>query len=109
MKRTFAVIALALASLTVLFTLSQTAAVAGQNPPPLKINTIALPPQNEGMQAGTKAITETKFAAEQSDGALRTIAPDGQAGAFCPLKHTDVQAEITGFLARVTVTQEFVN
>jgi Ca-activated chloride channel family protein len=45
----------------------------------------------------------------QSDGALRTVANDGQPGAFCPLKHTDVKAEISGFLARVTVTQEFVN
>ena len=27
----------------------------------------------------------------------------------CPLKHTDVKAELTGFLARVTVTQEFTN
>jgi Ca-activated chloride channel family protein len=27
----------------------------------------------------------------------------------CPLKHTDVKAEISGFLARVTVTQEFEN
>ncbi len=33
----------------------------------------------------------------------------GQPGGLCPLKHTDVQAEITGFLARVTVTQEFTN
>ncbi len=30
-------------------------------------------------------------------------------GAECPLKHTDVKAEITGFLARVTVTQQFGN
>jgi Ca-activated chloride channel homolog len=28
---------------------------------------------------------------------------------LCPLKHTDVQARITGALARVTVTQEFEN
>jgi Ca-activated chloride channel homolog len=27
----------------------------------------------------------------------------------CPLKHTDVKAEISGFLARVVVTQEFQN
>ena len=27
----------------------------------------------------------------------------------CPLKHTDVRAEISGFLARVNVTQEFEN
>lgn len=45
---------------------------------------------------------------EVSDGALRLI-EDGKPGAFCPLKHTDVQAEISGFLARVNVTQEFTN
>ena len=28
---------------------------------------------------------------------------------ICPLKHTDVKAEISGPLARVTVTQEFEN
>ncbi len=33
----------------------------------------------------------------------------GDANQICPLKHTDVQAEISGFLARVTVTQEFTN
>ena len=33
----------------------------------------------------------------------------GEVGRFCPLRHTDVQAEISGFLARVTVTQEFEN
>jgi Uncharacterized protein containing a von Willebrand factor type A (vWA) domain len=27
----------------------------------------------------------------------------------CPLKHTDVKADITGFIGRVTVTQDFVN
>jgi Ca-activated chloride channel family protein len=45
---------------------------------------------------------------EQSDGSLQIVSDDKTA-AFCPLKHTDVQAEISGFLARVTVTQEFTN
>jgi Ca-activated chloride channel family protein len=27
----------------------------------------------------------------------------------CPLKHTDVKADVTGFIGRVTVTQDFVN
>lgn len=39
-------------------------------------------------------------------GALMITGKEGQA---CPLKHTDVKADISGFLARVTVTQEFVN
>ena len=29
--------------------------------------------------------------------------------AECPLQHTDVKADIAGFLSRVTVTQDFVN
>jgi Ca-activated chloride channel family protein len=45
---------------------------------------------------------------EQSDGALQIVDKDA-GGEFCPLKHTDVNAEISGFLARVTVTQEFTN
>jgi Ca-activated chloride channel family protein len=42
-------------------------------------------------------------------GALLVRGPEGQPAAECPLKHTDVKAEITGFLARVNVTQEFEN
>lgn len=34
---------------------------------------------------------------------------DGKPAGVCPLKHTDVKAEIAGFIARVTVTQEFSN
>ncbi len=45
---------------------------------------------------------------EVTQGALRTIGPDGQL-VECPLKHTDVQAEISGFVARVRVTQTFSN
>jgi Ca-activated chloride channel family protein len=45
-----------------------------------------------------------------TEGSLLRIDPYSKnTGAACPLKHTDVQAEITGFLARVTVTQEFRN
>lgn len=42
-------------------------------------------------------------------GALQVLAPDGTPKADCPLKHTSVKADISGFLARVTVTQEFEN
>ena len=34
---------------------------------------------------------------------------DGKSGGACPLKHTDVDAQISGFIARVNVTQEFHN
>ena len=40
---------------------------------------------------------------------LRFNPKDPDAVEPCPLKHTDVQAEITGFIARVRVTQEFSN
>ena len=33
----------------------------------------------------------------------------GETQQVCPLKHTDVKAEITGFFSRVTVTQDFEN
>ncbi len=45
----------------------------------------------------------------ETQGALRVFDDKGQPKADCPLKHTDVKAEITGFLARVNVTQEFEN
>ncbi len=41
-------------------------------------------------------------------GGLLRIDPKGTP-APCPLKSTDVKAEISGFVARVTVTQEYVN
>jgi Ca-activated chloride channel family protein len=46
---------------------------------------------------------------EQSAGALMVLTPDGKQKAQCPLKHTDVKAEISGFLSRVVVTQDFEN
>ena len=44
-----------------------------------------------------------------TQGALQVIDPNGQPKAVCPLKHTSVKAQISGFLARATVTQEFEN
>ncbi len=42
-------------------------------------------------------------------GALNAFGANGRARGLCPLKHTDVRASVAGFLARVTVTQEFEN
>ncbi len=42
-------------------------------------------------------------------GELRILAPDGTPAGFCPLEHTDVRAEISGFVSRVTLTQRFGN
>ncbi len=44
-----------------------------------------------------------------TQGALNVVGSEGQLTAQCPLKHTDVKAEISGFLSRVVVTQEFDN
>jgi len=54
---------------------------------------------------------ETVFAASpgQSAGSLGIIGKDGSLKGNCPLKHTDVRGAVSGFLARVTVTQIFEN
>jgi Ca-activated chloride channel family protein len=44
-----------------------------------------------------------------TEGTLVRIDPKGDRVEPCPLKHTSVKAEISGFVARVNVTQEFVN
>ena len=45
----------------------------------------------------------------ETQGSLVVLDPEGKPKAQCPLKHTDVKAEISGFLSRVVVTQEFEN
>ena len=42
-------------------------------------------------------------------GELQIISPDGKPAGACPLKHTDVQADIAGFVGRTTVRQVFHN
>ena len=42
-------------------------------------------------------------------GALDAIGPGGKPLGACPLRHTDVAVEISGFVARVTVTQVFAS
>ncbi len=44
-----------------------------------------------------------------TSGALTVVDSSGKAKALCPLKHTDVKAEISGFISRVVVTQQFEN
>ncbi len=44
-----------------------------------------------------------------TQGSLEILGKNGQVAGACPLKQTDVKAEISGFLARVNVTQEFWN
>jgi len=65
--------------------------------------------------AGIVAWSGSQLQAKKSDtpaanaGALYAIDKDGQPATPCPLKRTEVKAEISGFLSRVTVTQNFEN
>ena len=44
-----------------------------------------------------------------TSGALTVVDSQGNPKATCPLKHTDVKVEISGFISRVVVTQNFEN
>ncbi|MFW6161620.1 MAG: VIT domain-containing protein, partial [Planctomycetota bacterium] len=62
---------------------------------------------------GTTALAAEKPAVDPverdvTQGALRIVQDDGEV-VECPLKHTDVQADVSGFIARVTVVQTFYN
>jgi Ca-activated chloride channel family protein len=46
---------------------------------------------------------------EATQGSLQATDAGGKPRGVCPLKRTDVKAEISGFLSRVRVTQEFEN
>ena len=59
-------------------------------------------------QSGLAQATEGETQGE-TQGTLQVVDGSGQPKAICPLKHTDVKVEISGFLARVNVTQEFEN
>ena len=54
---------------------------------------------------------ETAVSAQTNDtpGALTVVDSAGKLKSMCPLKHTEVKAEITGFISRVVVTQQFEN
>jgi Ca-activated chloride channel family protein len=47
--------------------------------------------------------------ATTKQGGLTIIEPDGKAGPGCPLEHTSVKGEVSGFVANVKVTQVFHN
>ena len=54
------------------------------------------------------AIVKDK-ATPSTQGELRIFDKEGRPQGLCPLKHTDVKADISGFLVRANVTQEFEN
>src|SRR5215510_12274944 len=45
----------------------------------------------------------------QTQGSLQAFNQSGSPAGECPLKHTEVKAQVSGFLSRVTVTQDFEN
>lgn len=51
----------------------------------------------------------TSASSLHTQGALQVVDPENGVVALCPLKHTYVKAEISGFISRVVVTQEFEN
>jgi Ca-activated chloride channel family protein len=55
------------------------------------------------------AETTVSAQTEETPGALTVVDAKGKLKAVCPLKHTDVKAEISGFISRVVVTQQFEN
>ncbi|MDQ3667272.1 MAG: VIT and VWA domain-containing protein [Acidobacteriota bacterium] len=54
-------------------------------------------------------VTVTAAQESETQGALQVLDATGNPKAICPLKHTSVKAEISGFVSRVVVTQEFEN
>ena len=52
---------------------------------------------------------EAQMQASETQGALQALNKTGKELGLCPLKHTDVRTEISGFIARVNVRQEFEN
>src|SRR6185312_2133977 len=62
------------------------------------------------LAALSKAPRQVSAQTQETAGSLLLLDADGKPSRVkVPLKHTDVKAEISGFLARVTVTQEFEN
>lgn len=45
----------------------------------------------------------------ETSGSLTVVDAEGKPKSMCPLKHTEVKAEISGFISRVVVTQQFEN
>jgi Ca-activated chloride channel family protein len=62
-----------------------------------------------GLAGGKKSGPVVQAATRITQGSLQMVDPEGNSRGPCPLKHTDVKAEISGFLSRVVVTQEFQN
>ena len=58
---------------------------------------------------GGKPTNATNQFGKEDSGCLSAITPSGKPLGKCPLKHTEVSAEISGFVSRVKVVQQFEN
>lgn len=77
------------------------------------------PPQTAKQPAASQVKTSSRLEPEkpilrlpdtsQGSGCLTAYTPNGEKLGNCPLKHTSVKAKISGYAAKVTVTQLFVN
>lgn len=61
------------------------------------------------LPGGTTVAQAASSEGRTTPGCLTIIDDKGQATGLCPLKHTSVTADVSGFVARVTVKQEFGN
>jgi Ca-activated chloride channel family protein len=59
--------------------------------------------------SGSGTVVSAQNADTATPGGLQVLDANGKPKADCPLKNTEVKADVSGFLARVTVTQEFEN
>lgn len=55
------------------------------------------------------AAAATRASDDPTEGQLRAVDATGKLRPPCPLEHTDVDVDVAGLVARVTVTQRFVN
>ncbi len=74
-----------------------------QAPPPISAS---LHSQRSPDAEKTSALE--KLGENVTQGSLRAVRQNGEM-VECPLRHTDVQADVSGFIARVKVTQTFYN
>lgn len=62
-----------------------------------------------GLSSSDRVMTADSLQTPHTPGELVISGKDGKPAGACPLKHTDVDAQVSGFIARVTVVQEFAN
>ena len=56
-----------------------------------------------------RVLAQASRSHDATEGSLQVLDANGRPAGQCPLKHTDVKTEISGFLARTVVTQQFDN